>query len=430
MSKKESPVVPSAEGIFDPEAGVSRLMANEAMTPAEEEATAAAQAKKAAEAEAEPPAKSATAPEIIEEAPPPPSEVPGKEEIIGLPKDVFSPPADVLKVKEVTPEPPPEADEGEPAETKTDPKARSAWTNIKRENKDLKSEVKELKVQLESKASEEPPEKLQVVELQQQIDQYEEKLGQLDVAQSRSFKSRYDQPISEQITKGLQLLVRAGQEEGDARALLSQVLKPGLAIQGMQELMDGLPTVVQGAITNIAMEVQDTQAKRAAAIQQWKQTKAGLQEEERRLNMADLSKTVSKDVDVAVDQLVAEQSWLFAKSERDPKWNTHRESLMNAAKHVLAEGNSGELVKYVLEGLAAAKYRSWGEQEHTRALALKAELDNRLRRTPGVGGGGGMSRADDVSDTRANERSAQEAAANADKNKAKNPEDWLKNILK
>ena len=128
-----------------------------------------------------------------------------------------APPADVIKSKEPDPadipdpvDPPREVKEGET-------KAVNAWTHLKRENRELKE-----KLEAASKAT--PVEEADMVALREQLEEAEERLGQLDVTQTQEFKMQYVAPIETAFVKGVDMLQQAGKSEQDAVAIMRELV--------------------------------------------------------------------------------------------------------------------------------------------------------------------------------------------------------------
>lgn len=386
-----APASAVASGPVEPMAALDRLLEEDgARRQAHfDEMKAQAEARRAGPVVLKP----STPPVVLQQTPeepvvtPDPSgtTVPKQADPLGPPADVFQAP--VASAEPAEPAASAAPAEPEPPEVKSDKKAANAWTNIKRENKALKDELAvakaeqdTLKQRLESVVSVE-----EVAKLKTQLEDYENRLGQLDVTQSKAFQERYDIPLQTLFLKGVAMLQRGGRDQAAAQKIMTEILQAGGAADKVAELLSDDPGPVQAAVFQQVVDIGDLVKKRTEAVADWKGTKSMLKDSDGRRMTADLAKQVVQDTDDAAHQLVAERSWIFNESATNADWNVARDGYVRAARRILTEGNSKELAKYVLEGVAASYYRKWGEVEHQRANQLEAELKARVRTRPGLG---------------------------------------------
>lgn len=321
-----------------------------------------------------------------EPAEPAPAEPEVPEQETPDPDGLMRPPADVRAAK-----PPVEdltLDPDAPKEVQAkDPKAVNAWTKIKRREKELERMLAEKEAALAEAGKAKPPELEELAALKKQVDEYEEKIGKLSIVESKAFKDRYDTKLNQNFSRGVGILMKqAGKAQEDAVRIMRELVKPGVTQDQFQDLLGDLVPAVQGMVGQTVYDFHDTVSQREQAINEWKSTRAALEEGDQRASMADLSKLLVEGTDAAAKQLASEQSWLYIESKEDPKWNQQREQLVSAARHILREGKQDEIVKYVMEGVAAARYRSFAEAESRRADKLQDELSRRLGVRPKVGG--------------------------------------------
>jgi len=331
--------------------------------------------------------------------PPPPeeSETPPAETMASMIPDGLIPgttpqkPAETSEIPAVAPEAP-DKDEFPEEVEKQGPKARSAWSGIKKENKELSQKVKdyEQKVKdLEARVSQadgtKPPEAQVLVELQKKVAEYEDKLGKLDITQSRDFKTRFDLPIETSLKRGAAVLQRSGMAPEDAKNLMQQLIKADA--HQAQELIADQPLPVQGALFNLTTEVGQMIADREDAIANWQQTRAAMTETAVREQEITLAQNIEQDTSEAIQQALKEGNFMYAQGPNMPEdWNKGVEQRVNAVKGILRMAKPAELVKWVAEGVVAKDLRAMLAQEHARANQLSQELSTRVNMRPRIGG--------------------------------------------
>lgn len=275
-----------------------------------------------------------------------------------------------------------------------EPKQKNAWAKIKAEKKELQQQVKDLQTRLESNK---PPEMQALLEMKKQVEAYEERLGQLDITQTRAFQSRFEGPMKDIERKGIALLTRTGKDPSDAEALVSRLLSPGTTPDKLNEMLYDLPHVVSGALFNLVVEHEQIRKTREDAVKNWRDTKAALSQQEARDREIQLAQDVESETVQAVERAVAAGNWLFKPSsgadENAKMWNQGVSERMHAVRGILRTAKPVELAELVVEGLTAKTTRELFMAERARANALLAQLQKIENRMPRLGGGGGGGRA-------------------------------------
>jgi len=277
----------------------------------------------------------------------------------------------------------------------SNPKARSAWAIIKKELKESKellereaAERKRLSEELKVAKAQKPPDMTELAALKTQVEDYEAQLARVSLEHSRAFKARYDEPLKTKKNWAATVLEKNVKLDKEAAVKLAEQLSnPNNTTDDIQNLLGEFPPVVQSTLATYAFDAIDLQNQRKQAISDWRATQSVLADQDQRLSAAELSKVIVEGTSQAVDRLGREQSWIFLESQGNAEWNKQRDSIIGAARHILREARPEEVTKYVLEGVAAARYRSMAEAEHQRANALQAELAGYISLRPGVGGG-------------------------------------------
>lgn len=195
-------------------------------------------------------------------------------------------------------------------------------------------------------------------------------------------------------------------DEQAAAERMSELVRPGASFESAG---DDIPAWAVNAVVPLCLQLQELAEQRSQAIQKWREALPLARETEERDSAAMVGTQVAEDLAAALDRVQEEGSWIFAEAA-DANWMKQRSSLVNAAKQLLVAGEPAEVVRYVLEGFAASRYRRWGEQQRERVLALETELKKRFGKVPALGGDG---------------RPAPPAKPNSDKGKPIKVDDWL-----
>jgi len=314
----------------------------------------------------------------------------------GVPASVFGPEKPVAVAEPQTELP---AEEGEPQHQ--EPKAKNAWQRIKQEKKALADKVKALETEVERTKSQKPPEVEELIQLRKQIDGYEDRIGQLDITQTRAFKERFDAQIDAVARKGLQMLLRVGKEKEPAEQLLKQLLNPKVTTQQIEDLVSDQPMAVQGALMNLAVEYGDVWERRSEAVKNWKETKAALDTEASREKDIKLARNVETEAETGLQQALRDGNWLFSKANGDAPeiktWNQQVEERVKAVRGILRSATREELAKWVFEGVTAKDTRDLFAKAQQDYQTLLTKFNQVVARSPGLGASGPVARPSDGS---------------------------------
>jgi len=293
-----------------------------------------------------------------------------------IPSDVMAPPAAE-----------PDADPEPPASVAKDAKANEAWKSIRADLKKAKEDARNAQAEIERLRAQPQPEVSEVLQYKKQIEEYEAKLGQHDLASTKAFQQRYDAPMTSLINKGVHLLVRSGKDADEAKVLVRKLLDPNTSMEQSQELLADQPFALQGAIMSLTSEFQDLSDQRQEALQHWNETKAAMGEQETRNTEIKLVEDIEKNTSEAVQQALKEGNWMFAMSNNNPEWNDAVGKRVQAVKGIIRTAKPAELVKWVIEGVTAKPLRDLLKQTDDKARSLKAELDKLVKVSPRLAAG-------------------------------------------
>jgi hypothetical protein len=322
------------------------------------------------------------------EAPIPEGNAPPAERGDGMPPtDVLPTPA----APEAEPEPevdpalagPGEEEEEEIPDDAKSGKGKNAWSKTKAEKKALKLENTELKKQLETAQSEDAGGEAskRIEQLEKEAGEYEDRIGQYDITQTAAFNEKFTTPLVDKYKRVVALLSKNGDAEG-ADAIARQLLNPSI---DRDALISEHPITTQAALGAILVEMDDLQERRDSAIGNWRETKAVLTEQETRQGVSSLNKSITEDTNKAVEDLRSEGNYLYMLSETDDNWNKGVQERISALQGTLKEGERGDMVKLVADGLTARTYREWYEKEHKRAEKMAAALNAKIQSAPNLG---------------------------------------------
>ena len=215
---------------------------------------------------AEPPVSIApTRPQVLVGQPPAPA---AAEPAPAIPEGLPGIPADVM----ARPAAPGAADANDlkdaPPSVQNDARAAATWKTIKQAARAaeakavaLEAEKKQLSDALELAKVEKVPDITELADMKKQLDDAEAKLSQVSLEHSRAFRSRYDDQILSKKSAMASILTRVGQSDADAKALAEKLASPSTTVDDVQELLGGLPQVVQATLGQSAFDVQSIQQR-------------------------------------------------------------------------------------------------------------------------------------------------------------------------
>lgn len=286
-------------------------------------------------------------------------------------------------------------DEPMPDEVRRSAKrAQDAWTAAKREAKQYKKELEELKKQATT-----PQNTQEIDQLRKQLQEAEERIGQIDITNSSSFKRQYEAPINDIYRESVQELVKAGHDSEEAQQRIRALINPETTSEMMAEQLSDLPSLLQGVLYTQANKMRDMQSRRMQAIKDWRNTRSAVREEEQRQSEAIHQQLLVENVSNAIDTLRQEGSFLYAKSETDDNWNKAVETRIEAARGIMT-GSPDVVAKYVADGVAAKTYRQLFLKERANVAKLRQDLQNLMGGRPIVGRDPSLGMTSQVADDR------------------------------
>ena len=267
---------------------------------------------------------------------------------------------------------------------KGDEKANQAWIKVKSERKELRNKVKSQEAELERLRTQQTPDLEEVLELRKQIDGYEAKLGQLDLASTKVFKERFDAPMDQTLRKGVSVLVQGGKDTEDAARLMKQLVDGGTSFEEIQGLIQDEPFPIQGSLVGIVAEYNELKKQRDESLDHWKDTRAALGEQAVRESEIKLMEDIEQDTQAALVQAVKEGNWMFGTSQTNEEWNQQVAQRTALVKGIVRNAKGPELVKWIIEGVTAKPLRDMFNDTHKRNIDLQTELNKVVGAAPNI----------------------------------------------
>lgn len=284
----------------------------------------------------------------------------------------------------------PDPDADMPPEARTDPRKRDKWAALKRELAQAQALAEERAKKLKDKDAEFERER---TELQSKISKYDAEIAKLDLSRSPAFRAKYVEPIAAVSRRTVQLLTEAGNSEEEAQGLLNRLVK-AKSMNEVQELVEGQPPVVQGAVAQSYVELKDLVARHNAALEDAKTTKPALDSELKQVQEAERIREAHELSEAALEVLGApvdkggEGSFLFFDQPAVTGWNEKRQEMVSSAKAILRDGDMNVLARAALEYVAAPVYRDIIRELTKKLQDAQRGIAARRAASPGQRGGG------------------------------------------
>lgn len=297
---------------------------------------------------------------------------------------------------------------------KNDPKAKQAILNERGYNKELRGEVKTLKgendtlktkvaeyeaklADLQGKTSVDPnmqkefeSVKAEREQLRTELAKLQDEIGKIDLTRNPSFKAQFDDRINAVGGKMVRTLASEGVEAAEAESFVKRLVaerRPSARERMIRDYAPGL----EGTLTALTLEIDAAVQERAAALEKWKDTAAGLQETEARSRLAALTSKVDDTVKTAVDEVVKLGNPYFMRVADDPEWNAEVAKREAALRGILLTGDYAKIAPLVAEGMVSADFRARYVQLRDKYNEVVAQLEE-VTRGGGTGFYGGAPR--------------------------------------
>lgn len=212
----------------------------------------------------------------------------------------------------------------------------------------------------------------------------EGEIGKTNYEKSREFQERYVLPSQAVLTKMEKLLTTAG---GHSKEEAVSILRAFLQAPANQraEALGEEPVAIQGALLSAVADYDDLSENAQIALQNWRDRKAAVTEEQRRIEKAGFVKNLFADTDKAVEALVAEGNVLYTKTG-DSEWNKKVDERIASIRGVLSGSDPSTVIKYVADGVTSSQWRDMYFGLAKSYKELKAQAEGIVRARAPVGG--------------------------------------------
>lgn len=290
-------------------------------------------------------------------------------------------------------EPPKPAEQTKPIDEPKfkDPKQAHAFATLRHENTELRKELDALKAK-PAVAPEEVEQRVsaKVAEIEsaykEQIEELEDRIGKVDLAESPAFKAKHDSVIAGTANRIVGMLMKGGVSKEDAEGLFKDLLKKG-TVERSAQLQELVPALA-GPVVNLMDDLDTMRQKRTAELQNWRESRAASKEEESRIGKTKAFEVAETLVAQTVKQLEAEGNPFFRKSQSNQAWNAGVDERVSAFRGLLRSGDQSVLSTMIAEGMVAKEFRKLYEAEKAKHAALRKEVGDRFGMIPALRGAG------------------------------------------
>ena len=186
----------------------------------------------------------------------------------------------------------------------------------------------------------------QLTDAQRKYSELEDKLGRIDLTQSKDFQDKYDVPLQAVQDDIAKALVDNGIRSGDAESLAREIM----LADDPTSMMSELPAVTQGMIMYKLREANGLWAGREQALNEWRSTQAGLAEVSSRDGAVVNSQRRAELADVAFERIRPKAPTL---QWDDPDYNPRRDAAIEKAKAWYQQAPDDQVAAAAMEGFMA-----------------------------------------------------------------------------
>lgn len=241
-----------------------------------------------------------------------------------------------------------------------------------REDRRLRKAAEQRVAELE--AAQAGPDAADVEQLRAQVQTLENELGRENLAKSTAFREEYEAPIGTIHAQALNLLTRAGAEQGEAEAALDAAYAtPDLRQRelALEEL--GITPSLTGAVLQMTLDRDNRVEARENALAAWRNSRAAVQERSSREQLARSIQEAKTLTSEAVKAAQAQGNPYFTKVEGNQAWDGTVQHFTEALQSVLERNNPSEIAGLVANGLTHPELFKQFASERQRRQALEQE---------------------------------------------------------
>jgi Uncharacterized protein containing TOPRIM domain, potential nuclease len=269
-----------------------------------------------------------------------------------------------------------------------DPKADHEWKKVRGKYKTARARVQELEQEFQAFKKSGITEAMsasqkRIQELETQNAQYDERIAQISLSESKQFKDKFVAPVQAAESRVLEALVKSGMTEEEAKARAGKLI--GMDYKTLEEELAYEKPIVAGSITLALTERAKLVETANKALTDWRSTRAGMEVEGSLQSTQQKAELVSASFDAGLKKAIANGNWMYADMD-DESFRAARSQNLEAAKGILMNGSGEDIAALVLEGLTARSTRLMLEQAHADRLKAEEALSRITGAAPAING--------------------------------------------
>ena len=212
----------------------------------------------------------------------------------------------------------------------------------------------------------------EINEWQQKYAGLEDRLGKLDLSQSREFREKYDAPLSAIHDEISKVLVANGVQQADAAAKAEEIM----LADDPTELIGGLMPTAQGMVMYKLKDAQALWTQRNQALEEWRSTQKGLEEVSVRDNFVASAQRRADLADRAFERLAK-----IAPTVQwsDPEYLPRRDEAIARAKAWYQQAPDDQVAAAAMEGFMAPFAYEEIQKLTQQVNDLKSQIAGRTR---------------------------------------------------
>ena len=186
----------------------------------------------------------------------------------------------------------------------------------------------------------------EINEWKQRYETLENRLGQMDLSQSKEFRETYDAPLQGIRDEIMSVLQANGLQEADAAKSAEDIM----VSDNPESMISQLPTTAQGMIMYKLKDAGTLWAKRSQALEEWRSTQKGLEEVSVRDNFVASAQRRAELADKAFERLAK-----IAPTVQwsDPEYTPRRDDAIARAKAWYQQAPDDQIAAAAMEGFMA-----------------------------------------------------------------------------
>ena len=212
----------------------------------------------------------------------------------------------------------------------------------------------------------------EINEWKQRYETLENRLGQMDLSQSREFREKYDAPLQGIRDEIVSVLKANGAQDADAAKAAEDIM----VSESPEGLIAHLPAAAQGMIMYKLKDAASLWTQRSQALDEWRSTQKGLEEVSVRDNFVASAERRAKLADEAFERLAKIAPTL---QWSDPEYDPRKQEAIAKAKAWYQQAPDDQVAAAAMEGFMAPFAYEVIQQLTQQVNELRSQLNGRTR---------------------------------------------------